>query len=81
MSDFKLIDKTAKTWYVHTGAFPLPHGTRPDLTFMPGVKYQVDLDKWMEGQPTLKLTDMEEEVEIQKPEQPKLPRVDKPHKG
>jgi len=72
----QIIDKDAKTWFVHLGAFPLP---APDgHTFVPGVKYRIHQTEWMKGQPTIEQTDMEVDVaeRVLQPKQPKSPRVD-----
>ena len=75
-----VIDKTAKTWFVNTAAFRMPHPTRPEVIFEPGIKYLIDQDEWMKGQPTIIPTDMSEDVEdkVLKPEQPQGPKIEKP---
>ena len=73
----KVINKGAD-WYVNTAAFRMNDPTTGH-NFEPGIKYQIDCSDWMAGQPTIEKTSFEEEVEdrVQKPKQPRGPRVDR----
>lgn len=69
-NDLKIIDKTKDAkWLVHLGAFRLVHPIREDKLIMePGIKYKLVHDEWLKGQPTVKVTDEDEEVEAQQPQ-------------
>jgi hypothetical protein len=71
----QVIDKDADTWYIHTGAFRLP--SPEGHIFESGVKYQMHLTKWMEGQPTIKKTTINDEPEIQVKAPSRLPKVER----
>jgi hypothetical protein len=69
-------------WYVNTSAYRMAHPTRRDeggnpLVFESGIKYKVNEDAWIKDQPTMKKTDMDEELAglVQVAPQPKSPRV------
>lgn len=73
-----IIDKAATTWFVNIAAYRMPDPTTGHI-FEPGVKYRIHETEWMKGQPTIEQTDMEEDVseKVQKPKQPRGPRVDR----
>jgi hypothetical protein len=78
INDIKVIDKASTTLFVNVGAYRMHHPLR-DHYFEPGVKYLIDSDDWMAGQPTLVETDMAEDVtpKVQKPKQPNSPKIEK----
>ena len=71
-----IVDKKATTWFVNTAAFRM-NDPSTGHNFDPGVKYRIEESEWMKGQPTIVATDMDEDVEVQKPKQPRGPRVDR----
>lgn len=56
-----VIDKGAG-FYVNLGAYALPHAFREGLVFHPGIKYQVEEDSWISGQPTMSKTTLDEDT-------------------
>lgn len=67
--DLKIIDKSATTWFIHTGAFRMLDPTTGHI-FEPGVKYKLEQSEWMKGQPTIKPTNEDEDVEVLEPHKP-----------
>lgn len=72
----QIVDKKATTWFVNIGAYRM-NDPSTGHNFEPGIKYRIEQSEWMAGQPTIKETDMEEEVEHLEPKKPRGPRVDR----
>jgi hypothetical protein len=87
--DMKVIDKGGE-WFINIAAFrmvdPTPREDGSTHIFEPGVKYKIVQTEWMKAQPTIKVTDDEDEKvleEVQVPAQPgekvlNIPTVDNP---
>lgn len=71
----KIINEGAP-WFVNTAAYRM-NDPSTGHNFEPGEKYMIDQSEWMKGQPTIVETTMKEEVEVQKPKQPRGPRIDR----
>jgi len=63
--EMQVIDKDGE-WFVNTAAFRLPDPTTGHL-FEPGVKYKIKKTEWMESQPTIKPTTVDEDVDVLQP--------------
>lgn len=74
--EMKVIDPDGK-WWINTGAFRMVDPDRDNFFFETGVKYKIRGTAWMQGQPTMQLTDDNDQEVYEKVLKPE-PMTSKP---